>query len=98
MVEPSLPSDPQVRVGHVIPDFQVVAYAKGEVELLNLSDFQNRWLVLFFYPAYFSCICPTELSELADRSADFEKHNVQLASVSMDSVYVHKAWVNSDLR
>lgn len=89
---------PAVRVGSVIPDFEVVAYANGEVELFNLSDFQNRWLVLFFYPADFSFICPTELSELADRSADFEKHNVQLASVSMDSVYVHKAWVNSDLR
>jgi peroxiredoxin (alkyl hydroperoxide reductase subunit C) len=89
---------PSVRVGYLIPDFEVVAYAKGEVELFNLSDFQNRWLVLFFYPADFSFICPTELSELADRSADFEKHNVQLASVSMDSVYVHKAWVNSDLR
>lgn len=62
----SLASIPAVRVGSVIPDFEVVAYANGEVELFNLSD--------------------------------FEKHNVQLASVSMDSVYVHKAWVNSDNR
>jgi NADH-dependent peroxiredoxin subunit C len=93
-----IPTLPAVRIGSVIPDFSVVAYASGEIELFNLSDFQNRWMVLFFYPADFSFICPTELSELADRQADFEKHNVKLVSVSMDSIYVHKAWVNSDLR
>jgi NADH-dependent peroxiredoxin subunit C len=96
MSEPS--SCLPVRIGSLIPDFEVVAYAKGEVELFHLSDFQNRWLILFFYPADFSFICPTELSELADRAVDFEKHDVQLASVSMDSVFVHKAWVNSDNR
>ncbi len=38
-------------------------------------------------------MCPTELIELNDRIADFEKIDVQVLGVSVDSVYSHQAWM-----
>lgn len=87
-----------VRVGEAVPDFEVLAYANDQIEIFKMSNFAGRWLVLVFYPADFSMVCPTELSELSVRMPDLEARNVALATASMDSVYVHKAWKMGDVR
>ena len=58
----------------------------------KLSDYEGKWLVLFFYPADFTFVCPTELEQLADNYEKFQKLDAEVVSVSRDTVFVHKAW------
>jgi peroxiredoxin (alkyl hydroperoxide reductase subunit C) len=81
-----------VSVGARIPDFELSAYHKDKIVTLKRSAFRGKWLVLFFYPADFTFICPTELEELAEHYAAFKKQGAEIVSVSADTVYVHKAW------
>lgn len=67
-------------------------YHQEEIKKIKLSDYKNQWLVLFFYPADFTFVCPTELEELALHYEEFKKMNTEVISVSTDTVYVHKAW------
>ncbi len=81
-----------VKIGREIPDFEVQAYHHPEIRQLKLSDYRGRWLVLVFYPADFTFVCPTELEEMADNHRKFKKLDAEVLSVSSDTVYVHKAW------
>ncbi|MBT3323696.1 peroxiredoxin [archaeon] len=71
------------------------AYYNGEINKINLEDYKGKWVVLFFYPADFTFICPTELGELADHYEQFKNLNVEIISVSTDTAFVHKAWHDS---
>jgi peroxiredoxin (alkyl hydroperoxide reductase subunit C) len=51
--------------------------------------------VLLFYPADFTFICPTELAEAALHHEQFVAEGAELASVSTDNVWTHKAWHES---
>jgi peroxiredoxin (alkyl hydroperoxide reductase subunit C) len=46
---------------------------------------------LFFYPADFTFVCPTELEEMANTYAEFQKIGAEVISVSTDTVFTHKA-------
>lgn len=81
-----------VKVGEKVPDFDFQAFHNNDVKHLKLSDYKGKWLVLFFYPADFTFICPTELEEAASLYEDFKKEGAEVISVSTDTVYVHKAW------
>ena len=59
---------------------------------MKISDFEGKWLVLLFYPADFTFICPTELEETADYYEEFKKAGAEILSVSTDTAFVHKAW------
>jgi len=59
---------------------------------VKLSDYRGKWLVLFFYPADFTFVCPTELEDLADNYGKFRELDTEILSVSTDTVFVHKAW------
>jgi NADH-dependent peroxiredoxin subunit C len=82
----------QVKVGETIPDFEFEAYHKGEVITMSLSKLRGKWVVLVFYPADFTFICPTELEELAKLYPKFQELNAEVISVSADTVFTHKAW------
>jgi peroxiredoxin (alkyl hydroperoxide reductase subunit C) len=82
----------QVKVGETIPDFEFEAYHQDEVKTMSLSKLRGKWVVLVFYPADFTFICPTELEELAALYPKFEKANAEVISVSTDTVFTHKAW------
>lgn len=77
---------------HEITDFAVPAYHDGELKTIGKKDLLGHWSVLFFYPADFSFVCPTELEDLADRHADFTAIGCELYSVSCDTQWAHKAW------
>ncbi len=83
-------------------DFSLETYhpEKDEEGRLSMADvFANKdtqFLVLFFYPADFTYICPTELADLARRAADFKKYNTEVVVVSTDTVYTHKAWLTHE--
>ncbi len=84
-----------VQIGQIIPDLQLEAYQNDEIKTIRLSDYRGQWLILFFYPADFTFVCPTELEELADIYPKLKELNAEVLSVSTDTVYVHKAWHDS---
>ena len=79
-------------IGSKLPDNIYDVFWKNDISKVSLKDFKNKWLVLFFYPADFTFVCPTELSELADLYQDFVKEDAEVISVSTDTAFVHKAW------
>jgi len=80
------------RVGEKIPSYSLKAFHNEEISSINIADYKDKWLVLFFYPADFTFICPTELEEMADLYNEFKKLGAEVVSVSTDTVFVHKAW------
>ena len=78
--------------GQHAPDFTAEAYHEDKVKKVSLKSLRGKWVVLAFYPADFTFICPTELGELADNYAAFKKMNTEVLSVSTDTAFVHKAW------
>lgn len=84
-----------IKVNQKIDDFEFDAYQNGELKKIKLSDYADNWLILFFYPADFTFICPTELSELADLYNEFKKEGAEVISVSCDTAYAHKAWADT---
>ncbi|ACS90768.1 Alkyl hydroperoxide reductase subunit c [Thermococcus sibiricus MM 739] len=83
-----------VMVGETVPDFEANAYfpEKDEIGKLRFSDYRGKWVILAFYPADFTFVCPTELEELAKYYEEFKKEGAEIISVSTDTAYVHKAW------
>lgn len=81
-----------VNIGDKAPEFTEDAYVNDTEKKISLSDYKGKWIVLFFYPADFTFVCPTELGELADNYEEFKKLDAEIISVSTDTVFVHKAW------
>ena len=75
-----------------VSPFTATAYHQGEFTTVSEADLQGKWSVLFFYPADFTFVCPTELGDLADNYAEFQRLGVEIYSVSTDSHFTHKAW------
>src|SRR5689334_6169113 len=75
-----------------VPEFATTAYHGGAFTEVSSADLAGRWAVVFFYPADFTFVCPTELGDLADNYADFERLGVEIYSVSTDTHFTHKAW------
>ena len=80
----------------VLP-FNSTAFHNGKFVPVSDADLHGKWSVVFFYPADFTFVCPTELGDLADNYAEFQKLGVEIYSVSTDTHFTHKAWHdNSD--
>ncbi len=75
----------------VLP-FKATAYKNGEFIEVTNNDLKGKWSVVFFYPADFTFVCPTELGDLADNYAEFQKLGVEIYGVSTDTHFTHKAW------
>lgn len=84
--------DVMVNIGQKVEEFQAQAYHQNDIKNIKLSDYKGKWVVLFFYPADFTFVCPTELEEVAGVYAEAQKLGAEIFSVSTDTVYVHKAW------
>lgn len=81
-----------VNINDKAPSFTEEAFVNNEIKKISLEDFNGKWVVLFFYPADFTFVCPTELGDLADNYEAFKKEGVEIISVSTDTAFVHKAW------
>ena len=75
-----------------IKPFEATAFHNGAFVPVSDTDLQGKWSVVFFYPADFTFVCPTELGDLADHYADFQRLGVEIYSVSTDTHFTHKAW------
>ena len=75
-----------------IKPFKAEAYKGGKFITVTDADLRGKWSVVFFYPADFTFVCPTELEDLADNYAEFQYMGVEIYSVSTDTHFAHKAW------
>ena len=75
----------------IIP-FSATAFHDGTFVTVSSDDLKGRWSVVFFYPADFTFVCPTELGDMADSYEDFRELDVEVYAVSTDTHFVHKAW------
>ena len=75
-----------------LPNLPTDVYHNNEIKKVNLHDYKGKWLVLFFYPADFTFVCPTELREMAHLYPKFQELGAEVLSVSTDTAFVHKAW------
>jgi peroxiredoxin (alkyl hydroperoxide reductase subunit C) len=75
-----------------IKPFSTTAYHQGSFVPVSDADLRGKWSVVFFYPADFTFVCPTELGDLADHYAEFQSRGVEIYSVSTDTHFTHKAW------
>ncbi len=83
-----------VLVGKQAPDFTATAVmADGSMkDDFSLSDYNGKYVVLFFYPLDFTFVCPTELIAFSKRIKEFEDRDVQVIGCSIDSQFTHVAW------
>ena len=72
--------------------FTGTAFKQGEFVDISEKDVLGKWAVMFFYPADFTFVCPTELGDLADHYAELKALDVEVFSVSTDTHFTHKAW------
>ena len=79
-------------IGTQLKPFTPQAYRQGKFIEVSDADVTGKWAVFFFYPADFTFVCPTELEDLADNYAAFQKMGVEVYSVSTDTHFSHKAW------
>ncbi|MEW5687330.1 MAG: alkyl hydroperoxide reductase subunit C [Pseudomonadota bacterium] len=82
-------------INTTILPFTAQAYKDGKFVSVSDADLKGKWSVVFFYPADFTFVCPTELEDLADNYAEFQKLGVEIYSVSTDTHFSHKAWADT---
>lgn len=86
------PHSRMIHIGHPIPNFTAEAYQDGKISTVSLDQYRGQWLIMAFYPADFTFVCPTELGELAGRYDEFKKLKTEIVSISTDKAYTHAAW------
>jgi len=79
-------------VNTAIKPFKTTAYQNGKFVEVSDADLKGKWSVVFFYPADFTFVCPTELGDLADNYDTFKSLGVEIYAVSTDTHFSHKAW------
>jgi peroxiredoxin (alkyl hydroperoxide reductase subunit C) len=85
-----------VLVGKKAPDFKATAVVNGsDFKEVKLSDYQGKYVVMFFYPLDFTFVCPTELHAFQEKLDTFKKLNCEVLGVSIDSHFSHMAWLNT---
>ncbi|MEQ8196134.1 MAG: peroxiredoxin [Rhodospirillales bacterium] len=78
-----------LQLGETAPDFTAET-TEGKI---NFHDWiGDSWVVLFSHPKDFTPVCTTELGYLAGMKSEFDKRNVKVLGLSVDSVADHKSW------
>ncbi len=81
------------KVGEAAPPFTLDAVINKEFKEVSLADYRGKWVVLFFYPADFTFVCPTEITGFNKALDRFTELNAQVLGASVDSKYAHLAWI-----
>ena len=87
---------PAAEVGQPVADFSLKVYDPvegffGEMDMEQIQE-AGKWTILFFYPADFTFVCPTELADLATKHEELVKLGFEVFSVSTDTEFAHLAW------
>ncbi len=80
----------QLFLGDVAPDFQ----QQSSDGLIHFYEYLgNDWGILFSHPADFTPVCTTELGYTSKIFSEFNKRNVKILALSVDSVESHIQWI-----
>lgn len=89
-----------VAVGDSVPCFEMDAWSPAEAAFKKVSFCKlkeaGKWTVLFFFPAAYTPVCPTELEELAENQDVLKKLGAEVVSVSTDTKFVQSSWQQSE--
>jgi alkyl hydroperoxide reductase subunit AhpC len=75
------------------PPFALDGVCRGAGRRYTLQEFRGRWVVLFFYPADFTFVCPTEIRGFEQGLEAFRRLGAEILGVSVDDVASHRAWL-----
>jgi alkyl hydroperoxide reductase subunit AhpC len=81
-----------VRLGEQAPDFTLKGALAGKISDYSLRQFRDKWVVLFFYPADFTFICPTEVTGFSKMAAAFRVEQAEVLGISVDPPETHLRW------
>ncbi|MDH3442812.1 MAG: peroxiredoxin [Deltaproteobacteria bacterium] len=83
-----------LQIGQKAPNFSLKGLLRGGAAEYSLKNLKGKWLVLFFYPADFTFICPTEVTGFSKTAAAFEAERAEVWGVSVDSIESHRKWAD----
>lgn len=83
------------KINEKVPYFEGTAYATTGAKNVKSSDFKGKWLVLLFYVADFSAVCPTEIIEFNKEHWRFSRNNTEILGISTDPIQEHEKLVNT---
>lgn len=88
-----------VKIDTAAPQFELPAYnpATDDEEKIHFADLKGKWTVLFYYPADFTFVCPTELKDMAEKKPVFDEMGVEILAASTDTVFSHRAWTKHEM-
>ncbi|HEY1268010.1 MAG TPA: peroxiredoxin, partial [Candidatus Binatia bacterium] len=75
-------------------EFKLQGIRGGKVADYSLESFPGKWLVLFFYPADFTFICPTEVTGFSKAAKDFRAEQAEVLGASVDPIETHRSWID----
>ena len=81
-----------ININTLVPDFELDAYQANDIKKIKLSSLLGKWVVLIFYPADFTFVCPTELEDAQNFYSKVKELGGEIMSISTDTAFVHKAW------
>lgn len=82
-------------IGLPAPPFVLDGVVNMEFKKVSLKEYRGKWVVLFFYPADFTFVCPTEIKGFSKALPEFRQVNAEVLAVSVDSKFAHLAWLKS---
>lgn len=88
-------------VSQIAPNFVAPALLKDGtiIDEFNFrTETKNQMVILFFWPMDFTFVCPTEIISFNQLYHEFKKRNTKIIGVSRDSVFVHQAWKNTEIK
>ena len=85
----------RVLVGRKAPNFNATAVFGEEFKEIELSQYEGKYVLLFFYPLDFTFVCPTELHAFQECYSEFKKRGVEVLACSVDSKFSHLAWLKT---
>lgn len=85
-----------ISVGDRFPKFNLTATISNNAADafvdINQESYENKWIVMFFWPKDFTFVCPTEIKAFEDLYESFAERDAQILGASTDSEFVHLAW------
>jgi len=79
-----------LRLGDKAPNFKAKT-SQGEIDFYEYLG--DSWGVLFSHPADYTPVCTTELGKTASLKHEFDKRNVKVVALSVDSLERHEGWI-----